>query len=275
MGVCRTVEELNEDVALILQHTRRIRLYSMECPDVMDALLTKASNGELSLLLGVWIENSPRDVKEMDLLMSYLKKYPTASIEGVVIGNEVIFKHQGNGAFMAAKVMEAKHKIGGLAFHTRNPTLGTIKVFSVEETPDTSVVGVSDAVGVNIHPYYDVTLEKAGDPTAFAKIAVERFALKLDYYKAKFPGRELIVTEVGWPTSSDPYAGDYQHGSESLQLQFILAFLKYTTAHPVNYYWFEFKNADWKKFGYNSHSYSEYHFGIYNSFGAQKSVYNG
>lgn len=111
MGVCRTTEELNEDVSLMLKHTRRIRLYSMECPDVMDGLLAKASKGELSLLLGVWIENSPRDAKEMELLLSYLKKYPNAAIEGVVIGNEVIFKHQAGPEFMAAKVIEAKQKV--------------------------------------------------------------------------------------------------------------------------------------------------------------------
>lgn len=92
----------------------------------------------------------------------------------------------------------------------------------MEETPNSGVVGVSDAVGVNIHPYYDVTLQKASDPDEFARVAVERFAFKLNFHQAKFPGKQLVVTEVGWPTSSDPYAGDYQTGSQILQLKFIL-----------------------------------------------------
>lgn len=87
--MCRDAVELEADVGLMLQHTRRIRLYSMECPDVMHALLKKASNGELSLLLGVWIENSPRDQKELNLLIEYLRQYPNAALEGIVIGNEV------------------------------------------------------------------------------------------------------------------------------------------------------------------------------------------
>jgi len=111
MGTCRSVEELNKDIALMFKHTRRIRLYSMECPDVMNALLARASKGELSLLLGVWIENSPRDAKEMELMLSYLQKYPTAAIDGIVIGNEVMHKHQASADYMAAKVLEAKQKV--------------------------------------------------------------------------------------------------------------------------------------------------------------------
>ena len=89
MGVCRTPDELEEDVGLMLQHTRRIRLYSTECPDVMHGLLKKASEGQLSLLLGVWMENSQRDRTELDMLMKYLEQYPHAALEGIVIGNEV------------------------------------------------------------------------------------------------------------------------------------------------------------------------------------------
>ena len=89
MGVCRTPEELEEDVGLMLQHTNRIRLYSTECPDVMHGLLKKASEGQLSLLLGVWMENNQRDHAELDMLMKYLEQYPYAALEGIVIGNEV------------------------------------------------------------------------------------------------------------------------------------------------------------------------------------------
>eukprot|EP00210_Caulerpa_lentillifera_P003749 g3582.t1 len=272
MGICRTVEELNKDVALILRHTKRIRLYSMECPDVMNTLLTKATRGELSLLLGVWIENSPRDAKEMDLLLKYLQKYPTAKIEGIVIGNEVMHRHQASAQYMAAKVVEAKQKVGSLAFRMKNPTLGSIKIFSVEETPHAGVVSVSDAVGVNIHPFYDVTLKKGGDPDELVKDAMKSFDMKLKRHKSSFSGKDLIVTEVGWPTNSDPYAGDHQTGSEILQLKFVLAFLDYTNTNWFPYYWFEFKNADWKRYAFTSLSYSEYHFGLYNSFGGQKSA---
>lgn len=266
-GGCRSAAGLEEDVALMLQHTTRIRLYSMECPDVMHALFSKASNGQLSLLLGVWIENSPRDNQELDLLIEYLTEYPYASLEGIVIGNEVLLRGQATPEYMAYFVTEARNRVRGLGQVTGSSILQTVDVFSVEESPHPSVVAVSDAVGVNIQPFYDFTLSHDGAPEEIGIAGAERYEMRLNAHRSNFPGKKIVVTEVGWPSSSDLYSGDNQMGSDVIQLSFIEAFLDIVAQDPVPYYFFEFHNADWKRAGngFKSGSFSEYNFGIFDS----------
>jgi len=266
-GGCRSAAGLEQDVALMLEHTTRIRLYSVECPDVMHALLSKASNGQLSLLLGVWIENSPRDQQELELLVEYLTEYPFAAIEGIVIGNEVLMRGQATPEYMAYFVTEARNRVRGLGISLGSQMLQTVDVFSVEGTPHPTVVAVSDAVGVNIQPFYDFTLPHDGAPQEIGEAGAQRYELKLNEHRSNFPGKKIVVTEVGWPSSSDSYSGDNQVGSDLIQLSFIEAFLDIVAQDPVPYYFFEFHNADWKKAvsGFRSGAYSEYNFGIFDS----------
>ena len=99
--------------------------------------------------------------------------------------------------------------------------LKNVDIFSVEESPNPGVVAVSDAVGVNIHPFYDWTLPKLDDPKEMGNAAAERFQLKLNSFRSQFPGQKIIVAEVGWPSDSDIYSGDTQLGSEMLQYHFV------------------------------------------------------
>ena len=99
--------------------------------------------------------------------------------------------------------------------------LKSVDIFSVEESPNSGVVAVSDAVGVNIHPFYDWTLPKLDDPEKMGIAAAERFQLKLNSFRSQFPGHKIVVAEVGWPSDSDPYSGDTQPGSEMLQYHFV------------------------------------------------------
>lgn len=109
----------------------------------------------------------------------------------------------------------------GLGLSLGSQILNTVDVFSVEAFPNPGVVAVSDAVGVNIQPFYDFTLSNQGDAHAIGVAAAERYELKLNEHRSNFPGKKIIVTEVGWPSSSDMYSGDRQIGSEAIQLNFI------------------------------------------------------
>lgn len=62
------------------------------------------------------------------------------------------------------------------------------------------------------------------DPEEYAHAAVERFTMKLNQHRSSFPGKKIVVTEVGWPTSSDMYNGDTQQGSDVMQLCFVKVF---------------------------------------------------
>lgn len=64
----------------------------MGCMTVNRVFLKHASEGRLSVLLGVWIDGAEQDQEEINKLMTVLAEYPQANIAGIAVGNEVAFR---------------------------------------------------------------------------------------------------------------------------------------------------------------------------------------
>ena len=75
-------------------------------------------------------------------------------------------------------------------------------MFSVDVIPHPAVVGVSDAVGVNIHPYYQTDLPQNPDPYVMAENALGSAIKQITTFQKLYSGKEVIVTETGWPSQS-------------------------------------------------------------------------
>lgn len=92
LGECPTAEEAEEDIRILMQHTKRVRTYTTLCVSVNRVLMRYADEGSLSVIFGVWIDNVEMDSMELQHLYDVLKEYPHANIEGIAIGNEVAFR---------------------------------------------------------------------------------------------------------------------------------------------------------------------------------------
>jgi len=64
----------------------------MGCMTVNRVFLKHASEGKLSVLLGVWIDGAEQDQDEIKKLMTVLAEYPQANLAGIAVGNEVAFR---------------------------------------------------------------------------------------------------------------------------------------------------------------------------------------
>lgn len=56
-------------------------------------LLQQASTGEISLMMGIWLDNRSTDQQEIDTLFSLLQQYPYANLHGLIVGNEAILRY--------------------------------------------------------------------------------------------------------------------------------------------------------------------------------------
>lgn len=103
-------------------------------------------------------------------------------------------------------------KVRDLATELGNQNLATIPVFTVEATTSLSAAAIeaSDCVGVNIHPFYDSELDSKSDPDSFhiGQKALLSFIINYNRIKNTY-GKEVIVTEVGWPTLSESTESNY------------------------------------------------------------------
>lgn len=99
---------------MLALHSRRVRTYSTECASANEVLLQMASQGQLSLLFGVWLDNRPTDQKEIEDLLVYLRKYPNADLYGIAVGNEAVFRGTLQPYEVAAKITEVRNRVRAL-----------------------------------------------------------------------------------------------------------------------------------------------------------------
>lgn len=263
-GHCPSKEEMMQDHHIYASHTNRIRLYSTECSELNDLAMEVATSSTYELLLGVWIDGDPnRNNQEMEDLYAMLRKFPNAKLIGISVGNEVLYRGTLSPEVLAQLVSQVKATVRQIGAETGSFTLQNVPVFSVDVIPHPYVVSVSDAVGVNIHPFYRTDLPTVQDPYEMSEMALGSSIEQITSFRDLYVGKEVFVTETGWPTQSAPH--EHHRGSLDVQKLYREKFTGWADSIGQKYFWFELVDSPWKKeqFPYEPESMSEFHWGIY------------
>ena len=93
--ICLPVRTVEQDMKLIHQIADRVRLYSIStCRANTEAILEFASANGMKVLLGLFMSrNTNLNDAEIDLVLPLMETY-SEIIEGVVVGNEVVFARE-------------------------------------------------------------------------------------------------------------------------------------------------------------------------------------
>ena len=82
------------DVAILSQLTTKVRLYGTDCQQatmVLDAI--QSLKVDMTVFVGVWVDrNATTLARQLSDMYSILKTYPVDLIEGIAVGNEVLFR---------------------------------------------------------------------------------------------------------------------------------------------------------------------------------------
>lgn len=265
-GACPEEWQVYEDLQMVMSVTKRVRMYSMECQVVNRIVLQYATEGKLELLLGVWIDNRSRDQGEVEDLMSALREYPWAKINGIVVGNEVMYRNTLHPSSLAGRIYEVRHRVRALGEETGSEILKTTPIYAVEAFPHPEVVAASDCLGVNVHPFYVPDLPNYGSADEMAEGAVVMATKVMDLFKGMYPGKPLVVTEIGWPTSSSyGSALDKHTGSMDIATKFMWKWKHHAEINNIPYYYFEIFDSPWRHplFPSDSAEMSDFNFGLY------------
>lgn len=204
-------------------------MYSTECHVLNDVILELSTTKDVQVLMGVWIDGNPvRDNQEMEDLYYAIRKYPNAKLIGIAVGNEVLYRGTLSPPAMAQKVSQVKQRVSHsvsyylcqfievlqvreIGYEIGSYTLQTVPVFSVDVIPHPDVVAVSDAVGVNVHPFYRYDMDRSDDPNEMSDHAMFYAIEQITTLQNLYPGKEVFVTETGWPSSSAEH--EFHRGS--------------------------------------------------------------
>ncbi|KAF9959590.1 hypothetical protein BGZ72_009320 [Mortierella alpina] len=235
-----TLQNVVDDMILMSQLTNRIRLYGMDCAQAdltFQAISALNLNNTMKVVLTLWVDQDRVTYqRQYDTLLRVLDTYGTDMVQGISVGNEVLFRGD-----MSLGSLGELMKTVRTTVKTRYNKSVPVFTSEIGNNLNASLAAISDELSGNFHPYFAGTgVDEAAQWTM----------LQYNNTMEKNPtstGLKGAISEVGWPSA--PATAVYQTyavpGLANLQTM-IDTFICQANAAAIPYYWFEFQDAAWK-----------------------------
>jgi exo-beta-1,3-glucanase (GH17 family) len=175
--------QIEADLTMLASLTDCVRVYSVD--QGLEQVVPIAAKLGLKVLQGFWISNNAEKTKvQFETAVRLANSYPD-TVRAVVVGNEVLLRGDLSAADLAATIRAMKARV-------KVPvTYADVWEFWLR-SPD--VAAAVDFVTIHILPYW----EDFPIPAAQAGPHVDAIRRQV---VAAFPGKEVIIGEVGWPSA--------------------------------------------------------------------------
>jgi exo-beta-1,3-glucanase (GH17 family) len=175
--------QIDRDLSQLATLTDCIRTYSTDFG--LDQIAGIAARHGLKVIQGLWLSgHADRNRAQIETAVALAKRYPD-TIQAVVAGNETLLRGEMSGGDVANIIREVKSRVSVPVtyadvweFWLRNPQVAT----------------AADFVTIHILPYWEDFPIPASQAAAHIDAIRRRVA-------AAFPGKEVLIGEVGWPSA--------------------------------------------------------------------------
>ncbi|KAF8463875.1 glucan 1,3 beta-glucosidase-like protein [Kalaharituber pfeilii] len=196
---------------------------------VLEAI--KTVGADVKIWLGVWVDgNATTNARSFRHMYEILDKWPVDMFEGVVVGNEVLFRQELTESQLSNVLTEVKSNLTGLGIDL---PLATSDLGS-KWTKD--LVTAVDVLMANVHPFFGGVL--ATDAASWTERYFE------EQNKPLAGSKRAMISEVGWPTEGGRRQGSVA-GIDELNT-FMKDFVCNQNAKGTEYYWFSAFDEPWK-----------------------------
>lgn len=239
-GCYNTQLTVDDELALLVQTTSRVRLYGTDCK-VLEYVLNSIERKKLDLkvVVGIWIDkDNTTYTRQMTDFFKVMETYSWNNILGVSVGNEVLFDKYQSSEFLLSAIAEVKAKVVALG-HKDLPVFSS----DLESFNTYPLTSNEDRAGVNLHPFFSgIPIDQAA--AWYWKYLKENVTPKVNVNRTA--PIDIWITEVGWPTF--PATAAVQGSVPSIpNLQIFLdTWLCEANKNGMPYYYFEFFDAPWK-----------------------------
>lgn len=219
---------IERDLAILARYTDCVRTYSAigRQGDVVPA----AAAAGMKVLLGAWISADPdQNQREIERVLSLTEQYPE-TVRAIIVGNEVLLRREMTGEKLADLIRSVEVR-------TDHPV--TYAEISHFWRNNRVVAEAVDYLTVHILPHWD-------DPHPVHIDAVQGHVQAiLDRIHADFPGREIQIGEIGWPSAGRTRA--VAEPSLVNQARFLRTFAAGAEKRGVRYNVIEAIDQPWKR----------------------------
>ncbi|MCW3475788.1 glycosyltransferase [Limobrevibacterium gyesilva] len=222
-GSFPTTEEIRRDLATAAGITDRIRTYTVQ--GRMADIPRLAAGMNLHVTLGAWLSrDAAANRQELDRLIETARG--AHNVERAMVGNETVLRGDLTVGELVNYLNQARQSLD-IPVSTAEPWHVWLK--------HPELAQAVDFITIHLLPYWE------GLPVDDA----QRFLLeKLAAVHAAFPGKRIVIGEVGWP--SDGVAQGAAHASRVNQALFLRRFFADAQAHGLDYFVMEAFDQPWK-----------------------------
>ena len=219
--------QIDDDLSRLAKLTDCIRIYSVDVG--LDQVPEIAKRHGLKVLLGIWVSNR-RDRTEWQIKtgVALAKRFPD-TIQAVIVGNEVLLRGEVTAETLAGYIRDVKADV-------RQPvTYADVWEFWIRNAALAQSV---DFITIHILPFWE-------DHPIPADRAADHIVSIHGHVAAAFPGRSLLIGEVGWPS-----AGRMREGalpSPASQARVMHDLLTRTKANNIRLNVIEAFDQPWKR----------------------------
>src|SRR5712692_6752403 len=175
--------QIDADLAQLKHITDCVRTYSID--HGLDQITEIARHHGMKVLQGLWLSSLPEPSrKQVETTIALARRFADV-ITGIVVGNEMLLRGEMSAPDLARTIREVKAQVA------MPVTYADVWEYWLRNRDLAQAV---DFVTVHILPYWE------DDP-----IAAERAGAHVDAIRsrvaASFPGKDILIGEVGWPSA--------------------------------------------------------------------------
>lgn len=215
--------QIRDDLARAADVTGRIRTYTVQ--GVLGDIPRLAAPLPLRITAGAWLARDPdANAAELQRLISVTRA--ARNVDQVLVGNETILREDLTPAALVADIRRVKQ-----AVHVPVSTAEPWHVWLAHP----ELAAAVDVITIHLLPYWE------GLPIDDSL----RFIMeKLDAVKAAYPGKPVVIGEVGWPSSGVDIGG--ARASRVNQALFLRKFFDEAARRHLDYFVMEAFDQPWK-----------------------------
>ena len=201
--------QIEDDLARLAKITDCVRTYSVDYG--LDQIAGIAARHGLKVMQGLWLSShAERNRFQIETAIELANRYPDI-IRAVVVGNEVLLRGEMSAEDLAATLRAVKARV-------KQPvTYADVWEFWLRHR---ELAAAADFITIHILPYWE------DFPIAARNAAAHVGAIRRRVADA-FPGKEVIIGEVGWPSAGRMREGALPSpANQALVIQDVLALAK-------------------------------------------------
>ena len=215
--------QVRRKLELLVPYTQWIRVFS--CTQGNEIIPKLAKEYGFKTLVGAWLgEETDKNEEELEGLIALAS---AGYVDVAAVGNEVMYREELEEEELIEYILRAKEALNGIP-------VGYVDAY-YEFTNRPKITEVCDVILANCYPYWEA-----------CHIDYSLLYMKQMYYQAvqAAPGKRVIITETGWPSSGDAL-GAAEPGYENALKYFINA-QDWSQREGIEMFYFSAFDEGWK-----------------------------